>query len=904
MVIAGVKDRAPFEFSGLDGKPCGIFVEIWNLWSEKTGIAVDYRLVERYRAFEMVRKGSAHAMGAIAKNADISFEYSESYYKVGAHVFFNARMSQFSTPGALDAYRVGFVQGDMAAGALRIYRPELSTRVYPSFSALTADTAQGKLSVFVANPQEALHNLGNAVQAWSFRHENKPLYSVDIHFAVRKGDLPLLGILESGFRKITPAEISAIERRFAGISVGHRVPWAIVGVGILFAFALGGGIVVWFWNHQLQQRIRVATSDLRENQECLVQSQSALSESEERFRGLSEAAFEAIFIHKDGVILETNPAAADLFGYGRPEIIGSLVSDFIAEETAGRIQEILNAGPDTIVETTGLKNGGTTFILELRGRSARHKGADVLVTAMQDITARKKSESQMRASEKRYKATFQSIPDAVSISSLTDSRFLYVNDAFCGISGFSRSEVIGRTPESLNLFVLSRNRYNLKRLLEKDGEVTGLELKYRTKHGTVLDTLLSARHMRYEEEACMVVISKDITAIKNTEAEKSRLERQLQQIRKMESIGTLAGGIAHDFNNILMGILGNISLIQMKTDPEDTNHAKLSTIENLVTSGSDLTRQLLGFARSGKYEVKVTDLTEIVKNNLRMFGRTHKNISIYDRYQEDLWNAAVDRSQIEQVLLNIFVNASHAMESGGDLTVSTKNVELEEAFTRIYGATPGRFVKISITDTGVGMDDDTKNRIFDPFFTTKEMGRGTGLGLASAYGIIANHGGLITVRSRTGEGSRFNIYLPASRRKEPVPLQEELQLLTGSELLLFVEDEETVREMGIELLTELGYTVLTAEDGYDAIDLYETEKDRIAMVILDMIMPGLGGEETFEALRHLNPHVRVLLASGYTLDGQAETILAKGCDGFIQKPYDMRTLSHKIRDILDTRPIP
>jgi len=307
----------------------------------------------------------------------------------------------------------------------------------------------------------------------------------------------------------------------------------------------------------------------------------------------------------------------------------------------------------------------------------------------------------------------------------------------------------------------------------------------------------------------------------------------------------------------------------------------------------------LGFARGGKYEVRPTDLNELVMMSSKMFSRTKKEITIQSKYQEGLWAVEVDQGQIEQVLLNFYVNAWQAMPGGGKLFIQTKNVILDETYANLFKLAPGKYVKITVMDTGVGMDESTIQRVFDPFFTTQEMGRGTGLGLASAYGIIKNHGGVIYVYSEIGEGTTFNIYLPASEKeitKEKRPLEE---VLKASGTILLVDDEEMIVDVGGQMLEKLGFEVLIAGSGKEAMEVYKKNRDRIGIVILDMIMPDMGGGETYDKLKEINPDIKVLLSSGYSINGQATEILDRGCNGFIQKPFDMEKLSHSIRKIID-----
>ncbi len=385
---------------------------------------------------------------------------------------------------------------------------------------------------------------------------------------------------------------------------------------------------------------------------------------------------------------------------------------------------------------------------------------------------------------------------------------------------------------------------------------------------------------------------KDITKSK-------RLEAQFQQAQKLESIGTLAGGIAHDFNNLLMGIQGNVSLMLVGIDSTHPYYERLKKIEKQIQSGARLTSHLLGYARKGKYEVKPVDLNQMLKEASDTFGRTRKEITIHRELAEDLFAIEADSGQMEQMLLNLFVNATDAMPGGGDLILKTMNTTHKDMKGKLYDPKPGNYVQLTVTDTGIGMDKETMERIFDPFFTTKEMGRGTGLGLASAYGIIKGHGGYIDVDSKKGQGATFSIYLPASERKVQKAVKTAEPFIKGTGTVLLVDDEEIILEVGKELLEGMGYRVLTAKDGKQAMEVYKKDRDEIDIVVLDMVMPNMGGGEAYDRMKEINPDIKVLLSSGFSIDGEASEILERGCNGFVQKPFTMKELSGKIRDILE-----
>ncbi|MFO7496613.1 MAG: PAS domain-containing protein [Desulfobacterales bacterium] len=392
----------------------------------------------------------------------------------------------------------------------------------------------------------------------------------------------------------------------------------------------------------------------------------------------------------------------------------------------------------------------------------------------------------------------------------------------------------------------------------------------------------------------MAVIARDVTDIK-------RLEEQFIEAQKLEAIGTLAGGIAHDFNNLLMGILGHTSILLATEAAAIPAEKHLKAIEECTRSASHLTHQLLGFARGGKYEVKTTDLAQLIQTESALFARTRREIRVETVCSPDLRPVEGDRDQIAQVLLNLFVNAWQAMPQGGSLRISADNVAVDAERARACEVSPGAYVRVAVRDTGVGMNAETRQRIFEPFFTTRHRHRGTGLGLAAVYGIVRNHNGFVTVSSLPGKGTTFEILLPASSpapAPPEAPHRQHEQIVGGRGGVLLVDDEEMIVTVGQAMLEKLGYSVQTALSGQEALAIYDQKKDALDLVILDMIMPDAGGDETFDRLRAINPAVRVLLSSGYSLEGKASQIMARGCNGFIQKPFSLNALSQKVQQVM------
>ncbi len=643
--------------------------------------------------------------------------------------------------------------------------------------------------------------------------------------------------------------------------------------------------------------VQIISQDITERK----RTETILRESEGRFKGLVEQSpFSILIMDPHGKTVKTNRASEELWGVTLEDLDDyNMLQDqqlkdlglmpYIEKGFAGEVS-IIPAREYDAQDTFG--KGRKRWV---EARLFPVKDASHNITSMilvhEDVTKWVLAQKALRESEKKYRFLIENANDAVYIAQ--DDVLKFANTKTEEMTGYASDELAKIRfvdlvhPDERDM-ILERYKKRLR------GETPPSIYPFRilTKSGKELSVELNTVLISWEGRPATLNFLRDVTAQKE-------LEAQLQRAQKMEAIGTLAGGIAHDFNNLLMAIQGRASMMLMGKEPLHPDMEHLKGIERYVKNASDLTQQLLSFSRGGKYEVKPTDLNELVKNETIMFGRTKKEITIHEKYEDHLWSAAVDRGQIRQVLLNLYVNAWQAMPGGGDLYLETENVILDESRVRPFSTTPGRYVKMSVADTGVGMDKATLERIFDPFFTTKKMGRGTGLGLASVYGIIKNHGGFIQVFSEKGEGATFHVYLPASHKTVAEREPGDVALLRGSETVLFVDDEDIITEFAEDFLGRLGYKVLVVESGKKALETYERNGERIDIVVLDMVMPDMSGRETYAALKGMNPGIKVLLSSGYSIDGEATRILNHGCNGFIQKPYTIESLSQKLREILD-----
>ncbi|MFH1156564.1 MAG: ATP-binding protein [Pseudomonadota bacterium] len=504
-------------------------------------------------------------------------------------------------------------------------------------------------------------------------------------------------------------------------------------------------------------------------------------------------------------------------------------------------------------------------------------------------------------SEERYRSIIENINEGYFETDL-GGVFTFVNRNLCTMHRRKKSEFIGlgyqdiTDPETALLMkktyatILKTGipcHFDEYQIVRKDGSVAILEQSV-----TLIEDAQG-------EKRGFRGIVRDAGERKKQEAMKKQFHANCFEMQKLESIATLAGGLAHDFNNLLMGIQGNTSLIIAKCQPDPFLRAKIQNIENCISSGAEITRQLLGFARGGKYQVKSLVINSIIYNVLELFGRTRKDIRVFTEFQTDLRPVQGDAGQLEQIFLNLFLNAAQAMPQGGHLRVVTEAWVVDESFAFLHGAAVGDYVRISITDTGVGMDERTLKRIFEPFFTTREMGRGTGLGLASVYGIVKNHSGTITVESEKGKGSTFRLYFPADAaavtvKASTAPARE----IRGREIILLVDDEAMVLDITSELLQELGYSVLPADSGFRALAVYEQHKSDIALVMMDVVMPDMNGFEIARQIMTLNPLVPILFLSGYPADHEKLDHVSFDHDMFLKKPFTMAQLKEKVDSVI------
>ena len=643
-------------------------------------------------------------------------------------------------------------------------------------------------------------------------------------------------------------------------------------------------------------------------------AQTALIESENKFQTLVKnipgTVYQFVFTRQGDFRFEyISENCIELFGYSAIDIKSDpkVVFDNIPQPDADKVKQKIMKSASTLtpysVDQRFIKNDGKTIWLHASSIPRKLSNGDVIWDGVSlDITQRKQAEERLIEFEERFRLTFYTSPDAININKM-DGTYLEINEGFIQLTGYTRKDAIGKTSTDINIWDIPEDRERLVEGLQKDGYVKNLESRFLMKDGSYKIALMSATIIQLQGEPHILSITRDITDLRKTEQEKLLLERQLQQAQKMESVGRLAGGVAHDFNNMLGVILGHAELAMEELDRDQPIFNDLQQILKAANRSTDITRQLLAFARKQIVSPKVIDLNETVTGMLKMLLRLiGEDVEFVWLPGKQLWPIKMDPSQIDQILVNLCVNARDALAGVGKITVETGICTLDEDYCSTHaGFVPGQYVKMEVSDNGSGMDRETMSYIFEPFYTTKAVNEGTGLGLATVYGIVKQNNGFINVYSELGQGTIFTIYLPrhlgkanqAQLKSQPEPV------IRGNETILLVEDEPTILTMATTMLQRLGYTVLATDSPSKAIRLADEHSGEIHLLLTDVIMPEMHGRLLMEKLTVNRPELKCLFMSGYTANVIShQGVLDEGVN-FIQKPFVKREIAAKIRIALE-----
>lgn len=627
----------------------------------------------------------------------------------------------------------------------------------------------------------------------------------------------------------------------------------------------------------------------------------ALQESEQKFKSAFEHAAIGIAITDlRGNILDCNESFAYFLSYNKDELKGISVKAITYDEdwlTDSEVHRSLTSGlvQNVVIEKRFLTKNRTIVWGRVSSSIVRDTNNVplYLVSHIQDITREKKAMDSLKEKEAFISAILNALPEPVIVYQ-EGMLPVYTNPAFHTVFGWAKEEFL-KDPtiylpvgqdvltdkEVIDYLLIQRGAY--------------LETTRKTKDGRILDVMITAAYMSQDPFKGYLIVIKDVTAA-------NEIRQRVESLQRLESLGFLAGGIAHDFNNLLTGIIGRTSIMKTFAHLAPEFKTYIQEIERCAMEASNLTKQLLTYAKGEQLELTELNINELIEDVIQLFSRTKKDITIVKLLDPKVNLVKADRTQLRQVIVNLLLNAADAMEAGGQVFVESENVILDKRYLEPYNLEPGPYVKIAITDTGTGMTEEVKRRIFEPFFSTKELGRGTGMGLAMVYSIIKSHKGIINCYSELGKGTTFTIYLPSTGGNLDLAVSqapEFEEVLRGEGTILVVDDEQFVLDIARDLLEHLGYEVVCTTSGKESVEIFREMHSKFDLVILDVIMPEMSGKEVFSRIKQINPKQKVLFASGYSLNGLMQDFLKQEDIGFIQKPFNLNELSKKVKEMLN-----
>jgi len=882
ITVAGGDSFTPLTFLNSDGKADGIHVALWNLWAGKTGVEADVQLMEWSQCIPALREGKVDAVDSVTYTPERAefLDFTPSYGQLKTYIFFHESIGGVKGLDGLAGFPVGVVAGNVTEDYLRREAPKLRLIPYANYEEIVDAALKGRIRVFVGEEPTVPYYFARAGEWGGFRRSNTAIYTMDLRIAVRKGETELLKLIEQGMEAITPDERKAIDDEWAGIAPYTHVPWRwVVGVpaGLLVCVGL-----LFAWTAMLRRRIARATQTLRE--------------SEDRLRAFHEATFEGIVITEESQLIDANTAFTDLFGYELDELIGESVTKLVTPEDRDLVMSNIRSGYDKPYEHLALHKDGSIFNVEVCGKGVRYKGRQCRITAIRDVTERKRAEQAITESEERYRAIFDGAAEGILVMDVETKRFTYANPASCRMLGYSEEELRGIEIADIHPQEVSDHVFSEFKAQEPGEMSLARDVPFLRKDLTVISADVNTARVVIDSRQCNVGFLTDIT-------ERKEVQDQFIQAQKMEAIGRLAGGIAHDFRNQLTVIQGYAGMLESQSLVTEEGREYVREMIEAARRSTELTGQLLAFSRKQMLRPEILDLNVIVDNMAKALPRIiGEDIRLIVVPGENLGSVRVDQTQLQHAMMNLASNARDAMPTGGELVIQTANTELDEAFVKPHpGTRPGRYVVLSMSDKGIGMDADLLGRIFDPFFTTKGVGEGTGLGLSMVHGFVRQSGGLVTADSSPGEGTMFNIYLPRvdAEATPGVDTETRGELPRGTETVLLAEDEDAVRNIVTRVLRKNGYTVMETGNPAEALSLGERFDDAIDLLVTDVVMPGMDGVQLAERLKNIRPDLKVIFISGHADKLLAQHGMGGKLTDVILKPFSGAELCTKVRQVLD-----
>jgi PAS domain S-box-containing protein len=653
------------------------------------------------------------------------------------------------------------------------------------------------------------------------------------------------------------------------------------------------------WTDGRIVRLEIAT-DISKRKKAEI----ALQESEAKYNKLFNSEIDAIAIFDADTreIVDVNSAFLEVYGYSREEALQLKAEDMSGEpeRTVASIKASAEKGDTRIRRRLHKKKDGTEIIVDIAAGPVILKDKKFMFGRFHDITDHVRSEKALSESELRFHIAFKTSPDSININKM-DGTYIEINEGFTELTGYTRGDVLGRSSLDINIWNDLEDRKTLTEKLKKIGRVENLEAEFLMKDGSIKTALMSASIIHLHGEPHILSITRDITARKKVENDKAKLETQLRQVHKMEAIGTMAGGIAHDFNNILTIIVGNAELARHFTKDEGSVKDYIDQIFKASDRAKKMVRQILAFSRKTKQNLVPVKPHMVLIETLTLLNSTiPSSVKIRQNFDTECRTIKADPTQLNQILINLSANAVYAMNEKGLLEVSLQEVELDKNDTRFKESLkPGPYAMLTVTDTGEGMSSEVIERIFDPFFTTKKFGKGTGLGLSVVHGIVESHGGVISVESTPGKGTTFRLYFPIIDETAVQTANTDPGHYTGNERILFVDDEESLVEIGAEMLKLMGYQVTAETSSLDAFKTFKTNPDNFDLVLTDQTMPNMFGAELAVELLKIRPDIPIILCTGYSSKISDKMAKEIGIADYFMKPFDTKQLAEIVRKTLD-----
>ena len=918
-VFGGDSGYAPYEYLDEAGAPQGFDVEITRAICEEMGIYADLRLMAWENARRGLQAGELDVLMGMLKDSQREKKFAFSIpYGMPSYAVFVPKGSPIRSIDETRGKRVIVQKGDLGHEHLLRQWPSVEVVVRESMDDVVAALASGEGDAALMRRIQGV-TLLQAMKIETLEAVGPPILQREYCFAVKKGDDRLVSLLNEG--------ISAIKASGAYDEIYGKWFGAYESAGLSskdlwrYILMVGGplaGLFLLFslWSWSLKRTVNRRTAELSRANKVLNhqiderhQAERALRESERRYREIFNTPSDAIIVHRaeTGAILDMNAACLELFGYTRGELMGQKFEAILSCEggsTEGRAMALIRLaiqGFPQVVEWQARHKDGRIFWAEVTLKVARLEGEVCVVSVGRDISARKEAEEILSQEKEQLAVTLRSIGDGV-ITSDVHGRVVLMNKVAEKLTGWTQEQGAGRPMTEVFRIIHEKTREPCENPVEKvllTGNIITLanHTALIARDGTERSIADSGAPImdRTSTIVGVVLVFRDVT-------DENRMEEELLKVRKLESVGVLAGGIAHDFNNILMAVVGGISLARNQSHESSEIHRLLSDVLRACDRAKDLTQQLLTFSKGGDPVTCVASVVDVVRESAG-FILHGSRVRCDTHFAEDLWPAEIDAGQISQVVQNLILNAVQAMPGEGVITLSAENYRIEPQQIGLLPLKEERYVKLSFQDDGPGIPASLIDRIFDPFFTTKKSG--SGLGLATTHSIISKHDGHIQVASNPGLGTCFTLYLPASREALPaVPKENPMPLNRGHGRILVMDDEELVRDVVAALLVTMGYEVLLASCGEEAVAIYKARlgsSEPVDLVITDLTVAGaMGGLEALGFILSLDPGARVVVSSGYSNDPVMADYRTHGFCAAIVKPYTHTDLMQVVSEALAT----